>query len=127
MIGLRDVDPEEQVLLDRAGILRVDMAAVNREGMASAVSRCIDHLGRGRPLHVSVDLDSLDPGVFPATGCLAPGGLTFDQLLAGVQLALQQANVCAMDLVEYNPALDDDEATCGHRVLALIDGLVAAL
>jgi arginase len=126
MIGLRDIDPEEQVLLDRAGILRVDMTAVNREGMASAVSRCLDHLGRDRPLHVSVDLDSLDPGVFPATGCLAPEGMTFDQLLAGVKLAFQQADVCAVDIVEYNPELDDEAATCGHLVLTLIDGLVAA-
>jgi arginase len=108
-IGLRDVDPGEQALLKQSAALCLTMEHVDEMGMAAVIRAAFRRLAeRGvDAVHVSFDLDVLDPTVMPGTGTTVDGGLTFREarLLAR---ALQETDlsVVSLDIVELNPLLD---------------------
>ncbi|XP_063934293.1 uncharacterized protein LOC135146064 [Zophobas morio] len=106
-IGLRDVEPEEKRLLCQLNITVFDMGDVNQLGIGN-IMQVIKKLIGERPVHVSFDIDSLDPTEAPATGTPVRGGLTYRE---GVYIcrALQEFNTVSMDLVEINPLLGSSE------------------
>ena len=60
---------------------------------------------KGRPVYLSIDLDVLDPSVFPGTGTPEPGGITFKELLSGI-ISLEGLNIVGADVVELSPEHD---------------------
>ncbi|XP_061612534.1 arginase-1 isoform X1 [Phyllopteryx taeniolatus] len=86
-IGLRDLDPEEHYLLKLAGVKAFSMTDVDRLGVGRVMEETCDFLckrGAERPIHLSYDVDALDPTVTPATGTPVLGGLTYRE---GVYIA----------------------------------------
>lgn len=69
------------------------------------LSRCLDQL-EGRPVYFTLDLDVLDPSVFPGTGTPEPGGVTFEQLREAVQMVCSRGNIVACDVNELSPPYD---------------------
>jgi len=70
-IGLRDVDPGEKLILKKYNIRAYSMHEVDRYGIGKVMDMALDYLGRDTPLHLTFDVDALDPSVAPATGILA--------------------------------------------------------
>lgn len=110
IVGARAWEPEEHSLLERAGVRIFTMDEVRTRGLpavfcdAMTIARAEPEAGFG----VSLDLDALDPGTFPAVTCPEPGGLD-PRALADVLLSLRAcADFIALEIVEYRPDLDPD-------------------
>ncbi|KAJ1659785.1 Arginase, catabolizes arginine to ornithine and urea [Dispira simplex] len=109
-IGLRDVDPAEKKILKELGIKAFSMHEVDRYGIGKVVDMALEHVNphKNRPVHLSFDVDALDPTVAPATGTPVRGGLTFREGHYICEAIAETGLLVAMDMVEVNPALGDD-------------------
>eukprot|EP00518_Triparma_eleuthera_P010272 CAMPEP_0182469956 /NCGR_PEP_ID=MMETSP1319-20130603/17909_1 /TAXON_ID=172717 /ORGANISM="Bolidomonas pacifica, Strain RCC208" /LENGTH=108 /DNA_ID=CAMNT_0024670333 /DNA_START=58 /DNA_END=380 /DNA_ORIENTATION=- len=87
------------------------MYDVDRLGVGEVMERAMSHLLRSdpnRPLHVSYDIDAVDPRLAPATGTAVRGGLTYREAHYIAERAAASGNLCSADLVELNPTLSDE-------------------
>jgi arginase len=106
-IGLRDLDAEEKKIVKTLGIKAFSMTEVDRFGIGNVVEMALNHVNpsRDRPIHLSYDVDALDPSVVPATGTPVRGGLTFREGHYICEAVHETGLLVAMDLVEVNPSL----------------------
>ncbi|KAL1922116.1 uncharacterized protein VTP21DRAFT_10758 [Calcarisporiella thermophila] len=111
-IGLRDVDPPEKQILRKHGIKAFSMHEVDKYGIGRVVEMALDHVNpnRDRPIHLSFDVDALDPSVAPSTGTPVRGGLTFREGHYICEALCETGLLVGVDLVEVNPALADSDA-----------------
>lgn len=111
-IGLRDVDEYEKKLLKKHKIKAFSMHDVDKYGIGKVVEMALDHVNpdRNRPIHLSFDVDALDPSVAPSTGTPVRGGLTFREGHFICEAIHETGLLVALDIVEVNPALGDDAA-----------------
>ena len=123
MIGLRSVDGPERAGLRAAGVTTHDMRRVDETGMAALLSPFLARVNEaGGRLHVSLDVDFLDPAIAPAVGTTVPGGATFREAHLIMEMLHDSGLVTSLDLVELNPFLDER----GKTANLLVD-LVASL
>ncbi|KAF4126238.1 arginase [Geosmithia morbida] len=104
-IGLRDVDVAEKKILREHGIKAFSMFDVDRYGIGRVVEMALAHIGDDTPIHLSFDIDALDPQWAPSTGTPVRGGLTLREGDYICESVHQTGNLIAMDLVEVNPRL----------------------
>ena len=111
-IGLRDVDAGEKAILKKHGIRAFSMHEVDKFGIGHVVEMALDHvnLGRDRPIHLSFDVDALDPSVAPSTGTPVRGGLTFREGHYICEAIHETQCLVAFDIMEVNPSLADKAA-----------------
>jgi arginase len=108
MIGLRSVDPAEKRSLRAFGVTVHDMRDVDEHGMGSLVRAAIRRAADAKArLHVSLDVDFLDPDIAPAVGTTVPGGATIREAHLAMELLAESGLVGSLDLVELNPFLDE--------------------
>ncbi|RJE21890.1 arginase [Aspergillus sclerotialis] len=105
-IGLRDVDREEKKLLREQGIKAFSMHDIDRHGIGRVVEMALAHIGNDIPIHLSFDVDALDPQWAPSTGTPVRGGLTLREGDFICECVHETGNLVAMDLVEVNPSLE---------------------
>ncbi|MCJ1308686.1 Arginase, catabolizes arginine to ornithine and urea [Agyrium rufum] len=105
-IGLRDVDRGEKDILRREGIKAFSMHDIDRHGIGPIMDRALAHLGTNTPIHLSFDVDALDPQWAPSTGTPVRGGLTLREGDFIAECVHESGNLIAVDLVEVNPSLD---------------------
>ncbi len=105
--GIRDVDPGEQMILDRLGVAQATSADVWREGSAAVLASLLGRIdpSHSRPIHVSFDIDVVDPGFAPATGVPVADGLHPDHVRQLAEDLKATGRVVSMDVVEVNPEL----------------------
>jgi arginase len=103
-VGLRDLDPFEKEIINQYNIKNYDIELVRKLGMASIAIEIKNHIG-GRPLHVSFDIDCLDPALAPATGLCVPEGLSLQDLEILGTNVLPLTNLKSVDVVEVNPLI----------------------
>lgn len=108
MIGLRSVDPAERAALERDHAMLADMRSIDEHGVKAPLMAFLDrvHAENGL-LHVSLDVDFLDPSIAPAVGTTVPGGATEREAHLIMELLHESGLVCSLDLVELNPFLDE--------------------
>ncbi|HRE49709.1 MAG TPA: arginase [Aggregatilineales bacterium] len=111
MIGIRDLDSAERTRLTTSGIHIFTMADIDTHGMAGITRQALDILGGHEAIHVSLDLDSLDPDHAPGVGTPVPGGLTYREAHLLMEMLSQAGVVTSMDIVEINPILDQRNQT----------------
>ncbi len=116
MIGIRDLDAEEKVNLAKSGIYVATMRVVDELSMSKVVRSALNHLGDVDAIHVSLDLDSLDPQFAPGVGTAVPGGLTYREAHLIMEMLADDGRVRSMDIVEVNPILDDRNATANVAI-----------
>lgn len=123
MMGIRSVDPAERAALATTGVTIHDMRAIDENGVAPLLEAFLKRVAaaRGR-LHVSFDVDFLDPGIAPGVGTTVPGGATFREAHLIMELLHDSGLVTSLDLVELNPFLDER----GRTALLMVD-FVASL
>ena len=106
-IGLRDVDPNEKRLLREFGVKAFTMTDVDKLGMMHVMeeARAIAG-GQGRPIHVSFDMDALDPSEAPGTGTPVKGGLSYREAHLVMEMLYDSGQLGSIEMVEINPILD---------------------
>ncbi|KAJ3213719.1 Arginase, catabolizes arginine to ornithine and urea [Dinochytrium kinnereticum] len=109
-IGLRDLDAPEKKILRDNNIKAFSMHEVDRWGIGRVMEMALDYLGHDCPIHLSFDVDALDPTVAPATGTPVRGGLTFREGHYIMEAMHQSGSLVAVDIMEVNPLLGDSAA-----------------
>lgn len=122
-LGLRSVDPAEREALSRLGVTVHDMRTVDEHGMAPLLRAFLERVRQENGLlHVSLDVDFLDPFIAPAVGTTVPGGATFREAHLVMEMLHDSGLVTSLDLVELNPFLDER----GRTAILLVE-LTASL
>lgn len=107
MIGIRSVDPAERAALAESRITVHDMRAIDEHGVAALLGEFIKRVqAENGLLHVSLDVDFLEPDIAPAVGTTVPGGATFREAHLVMEMLHDSGLVSSLDLVELNPFLD---------------------
>ena len=123
MMGIRSVDPAEAKNIDKLGITVHDMRAIDERGVAAPLREFLDKVvAANGMLHVSFDVDFLDPSIAPAVGTTVPGGCTFREAHLIMEMLHDSDLVTSLDLVELNPFLDER-----GRTARLLTDLTASL
>lgn len=108
ILGVRSIDPKERELLVAQGVGVRDMRLIDEQGISAILGTFLDTVRDANGLlHVSLDVDFLDPGIAPAVGTTVPGGATFREAHLVMEMLHDSALVSSLDLVELNPFLDD--------------------
>lgn len=108
LYGIRSVDPAEQAALLDHDIAINDMRVLDEHGIVAPLRDFLTKVRQaGGMLHVSLDVDFLDPAIAPAVGTTVPGGTTFREAHLVMELLHESGLVTSLDLVELNPFLDD--------------------
>lgn len=106
-VGLRDVDAPERRIIRELGIKAFTMQDVDRYGIGKTMEMALDHLcgAKERPLHMSYDIDAVDPVVAPSTGTKVRGGLTWREAHYVAEAVAESNLLVGLDMVEVNPSL----------------------
>lgn len=117
MIGLRSVDAAERAMLRQSAMQAVDMRMIDEVGIARPLSAFLEKVSAANGyLHVSLDVDFLDPSIAPAVGTTVPGGATFREAHLVMEMLCDSDLVTSLDLVELNPFLDERGKTASLMV-----------
>jgi arginase len=108
LFGVRSIDPLEKELVHQRRVAIVDMRAIDEFGVGVLIRRVIERVkANNGVLHLSFDVDFLDPGVAPGVGTTVPGGATYREAHLGMELLHDSGLVRSVDIVELNPFLDE--------------------
>ena len=117
LFGIRSVDPAEHAALEATDIVVNDMRVLDEFGFAVPMRAFLDKVRAANGmLHVSLDVDFLDPSVAPAVGTTVPGGATFREAHLVCELIHESGLMTSLDLVELNPFLDERGRTARMMV-----------
>jgi len=126
-IGLRDVEPGEKENLRNSGVKAFTMSDVDRLTMNRVMEEAIAIAGSDGPLHVSFDLDAIDPREAPGTGTPVKGGLSFREAHLSMEMLSESKKLGSIEMVEINPILDTRNQTAMLAVGLICSGLGKAI
>src|SRR5207247_10183242 len=115
LVGVRSLDPGEQALVRELGIAVYTISDLDRRGMEPVINEALERVA-GSFVHVSVDLDVVDPEVAPGVGDPVRGGLSYREVHLALELVAEAGVLDALDLVEVNPIHDHENTTAGLAV-----------
>lgn len=117
LIGMRDLDVGERQYIKDNNIKTYTMAEVDRYGIKQVIKETIDYLKEKTDgIHLSLDVDALDPVETPGTGTRVLGGLTYRESHFALEFLHNSNLVTSMDLVEVNPLIDHNNDTAEQAV-----------
>jgi arginase len=123
-IGLRDVDPGERQLLREFGVKAFSMSDVDKLGMMRVMEEAVAIAGGdGRSIHVSFDMDGIDPSEAPGTGTPVKGGLSYREAHLVMEMLYDSGSLGSIEMVEINPILDHRNQTAVLAVGLICSGL----
>jgi arginase len=111
LVGIRSLDPSERAFLREADIRVFTMSDIDRIGIERTMREALDRVGGPGFVHVSLDLDSLDPEVAPGVGTPVRGGLTYREAHLACELIAESGIAGSFEVVEANPILDRENTT----------------
>jgi arginase len=112
LVGARDLDNGERELLHKHGVHVYTMGHIDRLGMATVMAQAIEHARNGTTgVHVSLDLDVVDPRDAPGVGTPVRGGISYREAHLALEMIADSGLLRGLDLVEVNPILDNRNAT----------------
>ncbi len=106
ILGVRDLDPEEKKLLKESGVTIYTMRDIDERGVSVCTHEALSRLSHMERIHVSLDVDCLDPMVAPGVGTPVPGGLTYREAHLLMEIIADIHAPVSMDIVEINPLMD---------------------
>jgi arginase len=116
LIGVRSLDEGERALLGEIDVAVHTMSELDRGGIASAVGAGLARAAGAAFVHVSLDMDALDPDVAPGVGTAVRGGLSYREAHLAMELVAESGLVGSFEIVEVNPILDRENATAALAV-----------
>jgi arginase len=125
LVGIRDVDPAERPNVRASGIGAFTMRDIDERGMRAVMDEAIKRATSGTAgIHVSFDLDGMDPDYAPGVGTPAAGGLSYREAHLAMEMLADTGKVLSAELVEVNPILDNRNGTAilGVELLASLLG-----
>lgn len=123
-IGLRDVDASEKRILRESGVKAFTMSDVDRLGMTRVMEEAIAIAGAGQQkIHVSFDMDGIDPSEAPGTGTPVKGGLSYREAHLAMEMLAESQLLGSIEMVEINPILDTRNQTGALAVGLICSGL----
>ncbi len=111
LVGARSLDPGERELIRSHGIRVFTMSEIDRIGIERAVTEALARVAGPGFVHLSLDLDALDPEVAPGVGTPVRGGLTYREAHLACELVAESGLVGSLEVVEVNPILDRENTT----------------
>jgi len=121
LIALRSVDQGEKENIRSAGVTPITMADIDRMGMSAAMEKAITVASKGDGIHLSLDMDAIDPDEAPGVGTPVRGGLTYREAQLAMEMLAASGKLRSLEIAEVNPILDQ-----GNRTAALAVELVAS-
>jgi arginase len=120
IVGARDLDEQEQMLLREHQIHVFTMTDIDQRGMSAVMQEAVALASQAtHGIHLSLDMDALDPREAPGVGTPVRGGLTYREAHLAMELVASSGRLISMDVVEVNPILDRENATA-HLAVELI-------
>jgi len=110
-IGIRSVDPEEKRLIKQHRVDVYDMRHIDEAGMKRTVEAALHGIDANTHLHVSFDVDFLDPSIAPGVGTTVPGGVNYREAQLVMEMIADTGLMGSLDIVELNPLLDHQNRT----------------
>jgi len=124
-IGVRSLDGGERKLLQRIDAKVFTMSDVDRMGIEPCTREALAHAAGGSFLHLSLDLDVVDPEYAPGVGTPVRGGLSYREAHLAMEVVAESGSIDSMDVVEVNPILDRENAT-GQLAVELVASALGA-
>jgi arginase len=107
LVGIRDVDTEEGSLVRASGVHFFTMRDIDEKGMRYVMKVALDLAGSGAGgVHLSFDMDSVDPDEAPGVGTPVRGGLSYREAHLAMEIVSDSGRLCSLECVEVNPVLD---------------------
>ena len=116
IVGIRDMDKGERQRLRTSGLKVYTMRDIDERGMGTIARESLEALRHIKRLHVSMDIDALDPQMAPGAGTLVPGGLTYREAQLLMEFVADSGRLSSLDIVEINPILDIHNKTAKMAV-----------
>ena len=127
LVGTRLLDDGERRLLRDAGVRVFSMSEVDRIGIERAIRESLDRIAGGGFVHVSLDMDVLDPEIAPGVGTPVRGGLTYREAHLAMELVAESGLAGSLEVVEVNPILDRENTTAATAVELVASALGATI
>ncbi|HMB73084.1 MAG TPA: arginase, partial [Gammaproteobacteria bacterium] len=116
-VGIRSVDEVEKRLVQSEGLSVYDMRQIDEQRMRVVMQQALDHAARdGSHLHVSFDVDFLDPAIAPGVPTTVPGGPTYREAQLCMEMIHDSGLMGSLDIMELNPAYDERNRTAALAV-----------
>jgi arginase len=116
ILGARSLDPAERELIRRSDVTVLTMTEIDRIGIEAAVERALERIAGPGFVHVSLDMDALDPTIAPGVGTPVQGGLSYREAHLALELIAESGLAGSLEVVEVNPVLDHENRTAGLAV-----------
>jgi arginase len=116
LLGVRSLDDGERELVHRLGVSVHTMTDLDRKGVEPAVREALERVAGAAFVHVSLDMDVVDPDVAPGVGTPVRGGLSYREAHLAMELVAESGLLGSMDVVEVNPILDRENVTAALAV-----------
>jgi arginase len=110
-IGIRSVDEGEKRLVKEYGLDVYDMRYIDEVGMRRAMEEALEGMDENTHLHVSFDVDFLDPSIAPGVGTTVPGGPNYREAQLVMEMIADSGRMASLDIMELNPVIDAHNAT----------------
>ena len=124
IVGPRSIDASERVVIEQSGVHVFTMRQIDERGMQAVMKDALKlALDGASGLHVSFDLDCIDPSYAPGTGTTVPGGVTYREAHLAMEMVSDTGKLMAFDLMEVNPVLDEHNQTANLAVELLLSAL----
>jgi arginase len=127
LIGVRSLDDGEREVLKELDALVFTMSDVDRLGVEHAVREALAHVAGPGFVHISLDMDAVDPDVAPGVGTPVRGGLSYREAHLAMELISESGLATSLDVVEVNPILDRENETGRLAVELIASGLGARI
>ena len=112
LVGIRNLDDREKVLVKESGVHVFTMKDIDRQGIAAVAEQAVNLAGNGTAgIHVSFDMDVCDPLIAPGVGTPVKGGLDYREAHMLMEIIADSGRLTSLDLVELNPTLDMQNTT----------------
>jgi arginase len=127
LVGIRALDPAEREVLAELDALVYTMSDLDRIGVEPVLRESLAHVAGGGFVHVSLDMDVLDPEVAPGVGTPVRGGLSYREAHLAMELVAESGPVGSLEVVEVNPILDRKNETAKLAVELVASALGARI
>ncbi|MDG6998643.1 MAG: arginase [Nitrososphaerota archaeon] len=125
IVGARQIDPEEQLNLKKAGIRVFTMSDIDRKGLKLVMNQAIKIASGSKheQIHVSFDLDVVDPSDAPGVGTPVRGGITYREAHLAMEMISEAGVMRSLEMVEVNPILDEQNRTAELAVELILSAM----